>query len=28
VNLIQFILCDDGDVTQARGCLRHETGRG
>ena len=28
VNLIHSILCDDEGVTQARGCLRHETGRG
>jgi len=26
VNLIHAILCDDEGVTQARGCLRHETG--
>jgi len=28
VNLIHAILCDDGGVTQAHGCLRHETDRG
>jgi len=28
VNLIHAILCDDEGVTQARGCSRHETGRG
>jgi len=28
VNLIHSILCDDEDVTQARGCLRHKTGKG
>ena len=28
VNLIHAILCDDEGVTQARGCQRHETGRG
>jgi len=28
VNLIHSILCDDKGVTQARGCLRHETDRG
>jgi len=28
MNLIHSFLCDDEDVTQARGCLRHETGRG
>ena len=28
VNLIHTVLCDDAGVTQARGCYRHETGRG
>ena len=27
VNLIHAVLCDDEDVTEARGCWRHETGR-
>jgi len=28
VNLIHAVLCDDEGVTQARGCLRHETHMG
>ena len=28
MNLIHTILCDDEDVTQVQGCLRHKTDRG
>jgi len=28
VNLIHAVLCDDEGFSQARSCLRHETGRG